>query len=183
MSKIPVVSIKELFNPHTRGELHRACEEWGLFHITDHGVCPSLLDNLRAQSDLFFDLPLAEKKLVQRSALNPWGFYDKELTKNVRDRKEIFDFGPRLDDAATPWPEGMPVFRQTVECYFDLCKSLSLRLLGAIVSNLGMSRNHLESAFQPVHSREPLINYRFLRASGCVGLFGNGGGHCRRSPP
>jgi hypothetical protein len=33
----------------------------------------------------FFALPLAEKRAVERTATNAWGFYDRELTKNVRD--------------------------------------------------------------------------------------------------
>ena len=42
----------------------------------------------------FFSLPSAEKRSIIRTADNAWGFFDQELTKNVRDWKELFDVGP-----------------------------------------------------------------------------------------
>jgi hypothetical protein len=42
----------------------------------------------------FFALPLAARRAIERTAANSWGFYDRELTKNTRDWKQIFDVGP-----------------------------------------------------------------------------------------
>ena len=44
------------------------------------------------QMQEFFSLPRNEKLAIERTADNAWGFFDRELTKNVRDWKEIFDF-------------------------------------------------------------------------------------------
>ena len=38
-------------------------------------------------SKLLFSLPTHVKEEVLRSDVNPWGFYNKELTKNVKDWK------------------------------------------------------------------------------------------------
>ena len=57
-------------------------------------------DALRASAD-FFSQSLQSKQKLSRSLDMPWGYYDRELTKNLRDRKEIFDFSP-VEPA--PWP-------------------------------------------------------------------------------
>ena len=35
-------------------------------------------------------------------ACRDWGFFDHELTKNVRDWKEVYDFGPGEGDIIQP---------------------------------------------------------------------------------
>ena len=50
-------------------------------------------------SKLLFSLPTDVKEEVLRSDVNPWGFYNKELTKNVKDWKEVFDVGPAEEGA------------------------------------------------------------------------------------
>jgi hypothetical protein len=52
----------------------------------------------------------------------PTGYFDRELTKRLRDRKEVFDLlSPDLPDEFNPnvWPEWLPGFRETVTEYFD----------------------------------------------------------------
>ena len=55
----------------------------------------------------FFAQPAADKRRLLRDADNPWGFFDKELTKNRQDWKEIYDYGPDVGDGRAPrWPHG-----------------------------------------------------------------------------
>ena len=90
----------------------------------------------------FFALPLADKLAIERTGDNPWGFYDRELTKNVRDWKEIFDVGPDIptdgmNDAQAQWPDEEKLqqlrgFRCTVLEFSVACGKLGIRLLEAI---------------------------------------------------
>lgn len=74
-------------------EVGRARREWGFFQVINHGVESQLLNNLEAEIKEFFALSLEENKRVARSVENPTvGYFDSELTKNVRDWKEVFDF-------------------------------------------------------------------------------------------
>ena len=50
----------------------------------------------------FFSLPGEAKKRIERSAENAWGYFDRELTKNRQDWKQIFDFGPAEGPAEAP---------------------------------------------------------------------------------
>jgi isopenicillin N synthase-like dioxygenase len=91
----------------------------------------------------FFAQPQAAKLAIERTRENAWGFFDQELTKNVRDWKEIFDYGPAADSgpmagSVPQWPEALPSFRVAVEAFYDAAESVAAALLAGISSNLGI---------------------------------------------
>lgn len=69
-----------------------ACKNWGFFQVINHGVPLKLREKLEHASTSFFAQPKEEKLKVRRDEANPFGYYDIEHTKNVRDWKEVFDF-------------------------------------------------------------------------------------------
>ncbi|MCO5572631.1 hypothetical protein L7F22_026389 [Adiantum nelumboides] len=71
-----------------------ACQEWGFFQVMNHGVPQTLIQKLRDEARTFFELPLQKKLEVKRSSNNFLGYNDGELTKNVRDWKEVYDMAP-----------------------------------------------------------------------------------------
>jgi len=148
---IPVIDIRELDGAPARAEIHRACTDWGFFQITGHGIDPSVIDEVFAVSRAFFAQPAADKRRILRDADNPWGFFDKELTKNRQDNKEIYDFGPDTGDGRAPrWPHG-PLrrrFEPAVRACHDSCTALALRLLSVIATNLGVSPQVLARGFE-----------------------------------
>lgn len=76
-------------------QIHAACRDWGFFQVINHGVSPHLIHTLRSETARFFSLPMQEKAKVRRDFDHPLGYYDTELTKNIRDWKEVFDFACR----------------------------------------------------------------------------------------
>ncbi len=49
--------------------------------------------------------PAEEKRKILRTADNPWGFYDQELTRHTPDWKQIYDVGPPEGGVIVPqWP-------------------------------------------------------------------------------
>jgi isopenicillin N synthase-like dioxygenase len=76
-------------------QIHAACRDWGFFQVINHGISPHLLHTIQSEAANFFSLPMQEKTKVRRDFDNPLGYYDTELTKNVRDWKEVFDFACR----------------------------------------------------------------------------------------
>ena len=66
----------------------------------------------------FFAQPREVKRQILRTAENPWGYFDEELTKNTRDWKEVFDYGPTDGDLLVPqWPDRPQRFEQVIrEC-------------------------------------------------------------------
>ena len=95
----------------------------------------------------FFALPVEEKRKVSRDEVNPFGYFDTEHTKNVRDWKEVFDFvvrtpafGSASDDPddkelielTNRWPQYPPELRYK---FHQLRHSHYSKLLSLFCSN------------------------------------------------
>jgi isopenicillin N synthase-like dioxygenase len=162
---VPVIRISDLEkDSQALAELDGACREWGFFQVTDHGISEPLLVRVHQQMRVFFALPQAEKSRILRTESNIWGYYDKELTKNTRDWKEIFDVGPKETEgpvagAVPQWPAALPDFEATMTDYIDGCRRVSNRLLAAIAANLGADASNLLAAFGSDDSSFLRLNY------------------------
>ena len=157
---IPVIDIGRLRDRPTLEALDRACREWGFFQIVNHGIEQSSIDRVMAEARAFFSQPIERKRAISRSAENPWGFYDRELTKNTRDWKEIFDYGPAESQVMhAQWPDTIPGFRSSVLEYYAACEALAFRLLIALAVNLKVPSNCLLNGFVPEHTSFLRLNY------------------------
>src|SRR5262245_7697461 len=157
---VPVIDLGSGDASRTLRAVDAACREWGFFQIVGHGIPPALFDALRQQAHAFFAMPSAAKHAVARTELNPWGYYDRELTKNTRDWKQLFDYGERRCGASEPrWPAGRPEFKATLIDYFRACETVGRRLVAMIATNLGMAPDALDRQFAPGHSSWARLNY------------------------
>ena len=150
-----------------------AVHDCGFFQVTDHGLSDDLIDRVWAQTRTFFGLPMDVKRTLARTRENPRGYYDRELTKNRRDLKEVSDFAapryPELEEAhpdnraavdgTNRWPGTLPHFRATMFEYLAACERLGLRLLGALCIGLGVDEDTLTPYFSPVHTGFARLNY------------------------
>ncbi|KAL0422677.1 UNVERIFIED_CONTAM: putative 2-oxoglutarate-dependent dioxygenase [Sesamum latifolium] len=111
----------------------------------------------------FFALPKDEKKKVSRDEVNPYGYYDTEHTKNVRDWKEVFDFtvgepmvmpashepdDRELKEMFNQWPENPSEMREVCEEYSVEMQKLGHKLLELIALSLGLERDRFNGFFK-----------------------------------
>jgi isopenicillin N synthase-like dioxygenase len=170
---VPVIDVGELIAGRREPSLDavqgiaRAAADWGFFQVVNHGIDPSLADRVRAETAAFFALPLPDKEALLRTRENPWGYYNNELTKNQRDRKEVFDFtGDGTDPvygAANRWPPERDRFRAVLSAWRDACTALSLTLLEAMCAGLGLDPCFLNPHFAPRHTGFTRLNYYPVR--------------------
>jgi len=152
IADLPIVDVSRLpDDPHALATIDAACRTWGCFvirgfeHVSD--LTPGSIEALMTAMQSFFALDQASKRALERTAENPWGYYDRELTKNTRDWKEIYDVGP-ADGARQPqWPVAPAGFRSAIERYYAACESLAFPLLRAISVCLGMPARFLDATF------------------------------------
>ena len=156
---VPVIDIAELEKPASLQAIDAACRDWGFFQVTNHGIPPAVLEVLRAAMRAFFAQQADEKRTILRSAENPWGFFDHELTKNTRDWKEVYDYGPADGPMQPQWPRALPQFEPAVRTYYAHCERLAFRLLAALSLNLGMPAGALETYFGERHTSFLRLNY------------------------
>ena len=162
--QVPVIDIDRLQDRGTLARLDEACRSWGFLQVSGHGIPQELLDATHAQMRELFALPAGEKRAIERTAANAWGYYDQELTKNVRDWKEIYDVGPAVSagplvGTIPQWPASLPRFQPSIRAYYAACEQLAYRLLGAIAMNLGVPAERLFQAFGPRHTSFLRLNH------------------------
>ncbi|CAN6818540.1 unnamed protein product [Brassica oleracea] len=136
---IPVISIS---SPE-KVLLRHACEEWGVFHITDHGVPLSLLHNVECQMKRLFSLPMHRKILAVRSPDESTGygvvrismFYDKLMWS---EGFSVMDSSLRRH-ATLLWPDDHAEFCNVIEEYQKEMANLSHRLVSMVMGSLGLT--------------------------------------------
>lgn len=155
ITTVPVIDIAALDDPESLYRIDRACRDWGFFQVVGHGIDEPLMRSILEVSHEFFAQSADAKRRILRDAENPWGYFDRELTKNRQDRKEIYDFGRADGDKLKPrWPSGLfrIRFEPVVRAYYANCKSVALRLLSSIATNLGVAPDCLARDFDHSHT-------------------------------
>lgn len=157
---IPIINFKTLYSSKTLRTLDHACRTWGAFYLVEHNLTRSPSNTLFNEMASFFSLSNEEKKLSNRTKINPWGFYNKELTKNIVDLKEIYDLGNLPEDELNiPWPSNLGMFKKVTTEHYQKCHSLSMLILSAMASNLGVSEKTLQSPFMEKSTSFLRLNY------------------------
>jgi len=167
---VPVIDIGQLTQESTASsagtaieEIATACREWGFFQVVNHGVPQKLIEKEWQQTRKFFAQPMAAKKAIMRTRENPWGYYNNELTKNQRDKKEVFDFTTDGTDpiyaAENRWPDGQDEFRTVMREYLLACTKLALQLLQAFCVGLKLPADFMHDDFATNHTGFIRLNY------------------------
>ncbi|MDH3607598.1 MAG: hypothetical protein OER12_11450, partial [Acidimicrobiia bacterium] len=147
------------------GQVARAATDLGFFQVVNHDLPEELVARVWECTEAFFALPMDSKRAIARSKTNSRGYYDRELTKNRRDLKEVLDLAhvPYPDaadddprnfhsvDGVNQWPP-LEGFRSTMIEYLAASEALALRLLSAFSQALGEAPDHLHRHFGPDHT-------------------------------
>ena len=158
VQNLPKISLRQLDAGVGHDRLTDACATWGFFELIDHGVSSQVLNTTLDTMARFFALPVATKRAIERTKDNPWGFYDRELTKNVKDHKEIFDIGPAVGLYAPQWPNHEPQFKADIQRFYNGAESIALRLIAHIATTLDTPPEVLLSGFER-HTSFLRLNY------------------------
>lgn len=164
---IPTLDVSNGFDDEVFIEsLAIACQQWGFFQLIGHGIDAKLRDEFLSAQQAFFALSKEHKQSLSRSQDNFWGYYDKELTKNKVDAKEIYDIDANLENLhlenleyPVPWPNHLPQLKPLVLEWLEQVEQLSLNLLGSICMALGESSATLNPFFLKNHTSFLRFNY------------------------
>ncbi len=170
LEQVPIVDIGELRADSATAsarpavdQIAEACSSWGFFQVTNHGIDQGLIAGVWQQTREFFALPIETKLSVLRTRDNPWGFFHNELTKNQRDKKQVFDFTRSGRDpiygGSNRWPTQPQDFKSTLQQYFEACEQLSLQLLEAFCIGLDLPAKFMHPDFAGNHTGFLRLNY------------------------
>ena len=171
MQNIPVIDLQAFreggLPAIDQDALVEACEDHGFFLLINHGRDAQISRVFEAAAE-FFAMPREQKTAVYRDAENPLGYYDRELTKQRRDQKEVFDFkaGGHISknpDRHTRWPNHPKAFRRALTEFFEAFTELSEQTMNMVLAALGMSEAEvmltMEKGFGALHTSAARLNY------------------------
>lgn len=109
-ASLPVI---DLGDPSAVNLLGQACEEWGMFQVTNHGIPSSLLWDVESETRRFFSLPAKEKMKALRSPGGAAGygvaritpFFDKFMW-----HEGFTILGSPVEHTREVWPHGSQRF-------------------------------------------------------------------------
>lgn len=155
-------------------ELRHICATVGFFYVKNHGVSQSLIDQMFAQSQQFFALPLDQKMQIHISKSAHHRGYVPLLEETVDptakpDLHEALDFSLELplDDPDVQagkllygpnlYPQELPEFRAIFDCYYNALYQLGQRIFRALALALDLPEQFFDSKIT-----KPLAQLRLL---------------------
>lgn len=171
MQNIPVIDyqafLSEGLGAIDQEALVEACEDHGFFLLSNHG-CEAQVADVFAAAQRFFGLTREHKAAVYRDAQNPLGYYDRELTKQRRDQKEVFDFKAGGHISRNPlrhtrWPDQPAGFRPALTDFFTSFTELSEGTMRMVLLALGLPDKAVDQTmmqgFGPAHTSAARLNH------------------------
>ncbi len=187
VSAIPVIDIAPFTQGGAAGHqavaqaVDRACTDLGFLIISGHGVAETLVDDMRAVSRQFFDLPVDEKMRLRMPPDRYRGYiaFGHEALANSLDQasppdlKESFSIGPSdfPDDAyhraAKPgnffatnlWPNSPANMRAIWEKYFREMERVSTLLMRIFAVGLGIDEHFFDDKIDRHITNFSVIHY------------------------
>ncbi len=145
----------------TAAELRSALEQIGFFYIINHGVPKNLRDRLVEQTAAFYHLPLEQKMPLK---INEHGigyvpnrgqfpktspYYTGTKKPDVCEAMILNrDWGLGSETRQNPWPDNMPIFRQTVQDFFEATEDLAIRMMPLYALALGLEPDFFAYKFR-----------------------------------
>ncbi|XP_062217214.1 leucoanthocyanidin dioxygenase-like [Phragmites australis] len=147
--RIPVVDISPFItNKQQQQEcveaVRAAAAEWGVMHITGHGIPAELIDGLRAAGTAFFALPIQAKEAYANDpAAGRLQGYGSRLATNASGQREWEDYLFHLlhpDSLANHalWPAHPPEYVAATREFGHRVREVASRLLAILSLGLGL---------------------------------------------
>ncbi|KAF3796387.1 Naringenin-2-oxoglutarate 3-dioxygenase [Nymphaea thermarum] len=146
---VPVISLAGLeSDPASRSAIRdvivKACEEWGVFQVVDHGVDAVIVSAMTDMANRFFRLPQEEKLRFDMSGGKRGGFIVSSHLQgeSVQDWREIATF-------FTYPVKGRDYSRRpdVTKRYSEQPMRLACKLLAILSEGLGLTREALKEAY------------------------------------
>jgi isopenicillin N synthase-like dioxygenase len=146
--QVPVIDLSDpavrRAEPNALAALDAACRDHGFFLIINHSH-EAVVDKMWQAAQAFFNLDRDRLLEIIRTEDRPLGYYDRELTKQKRDLKQVFDFTRPLTDKKqrNQWPRDNEEFRQVMSDFYEAMSELSDQVLDMVVRALGVDQSRL----------------------------------------
>ncbi|XP_021903149.1 gibberellin 3-beta-dioxygenase 3-like [Carica papaya] len=141
---VPVINLE---HPQAPELIRRACEEWGVFHLINHGIPITLLNEMEKQTRRLFALPTKHKLLAVRSPDGLTGYGLARISaffQKLMWSEGFTIIGSPEQHASKLWPHDHTHFCSIMEEYQKLMKGLSQKIIRLMLMSLGLTNRDLK---------------------------------------
>nr|BAJ17667.1 flavanone 3-hydroxylase [Gynura bicolor] len=167
-NEIPVISLQGIDDEESgrRAEICdkivKACEDWGIFQVVDHGVDMKLLSEMTKLARDFFHLPTDEKLRFDMTGGKKGGFIVSSHLQGeaVQDWREIVTYFsyPIKERDYSRWPDTPKEWRLITEEYSKVLMELACKLLEVLSEAMGLEKEALTKACVDM-DQKVVVNY------------------------
>ncbi|XP_050230821.1 gibberellin 3-beta-dioxygenase 1-like [Mercurialis annua] len=141
---VPVI---DLLDHNALKNIGHACKTWGVFHVTNHGIPASLLENIEKASRNLFSLPVHQKVKAARSADGISGYGIARISSFFSKLMWSEGFtivGSPKDNFQKLWPQDYTKFCDIVEEYQLEMQKLAAKLMWLMLGSLGIAKEDVK---------------------------------------
>ncbi|KAM3713980.1 hypothetical protein ACJW30_01G299300 [Castanea mollissima] len=147
MDPFESVPIIDLTDPNAVLLIRHACEQWGVFQVTNHGIPIDHLKQLELQTKRLFSLPLDQKLRAVRSPEGITGYGLARISTffpKLMWSEGFSIMGSPLEHACQLWPHHHKKFCNAMEVCQKEMKDLTERILGLMLVSLSLTREDVK---------------------------------------
>ncbi|XXG48885.1 hypothetical protein AAC387_Pa02g3210 [Persea americana] len=146
-SSVETIPVIDLTDPDIVNRIGHACQTWGVFQITGHGVPVGLIDRLELQGRRFFSLPIDQKLKAARRPGDLSGYGQAPILSYFE--KVMWSEGFTMAEspanlACQVWPDDYTEFCDVMEEYKKEMKALASKIMWLMLSSLVICKEDLE---------------------------------------
>eukprot|EP00249_Psilotum_nudum_P034504 c53629_g1_i1 orf=217-1371(-) len=148
-------------------KMSKACKEWGVFQVINHGIPCDLIQKMETQARRFFKLGLNEKRRVLRgTAVKPLGYTYADVGTTVKndlpwmEALQLPSHPNELEEVICKiWLDGNENFSAVAHEYNKTMKTFALQLLELLTSKLGLESNYISQHLEEGNNSVFRFNY------------------------
>ncbi|XP_022131978.1 gibberellin 3-beta-dioxygenase 1-like isoform X2 [Momordica charantia] len=141
---IPLI---DLVDDNASELIGRACEQWGMFQLTNHGVPETLIAEAEKEARRLFDLPTRQKMMALYSSDSVTGYGMAVISKYYQKymwHEGFTILGSPVDDAKKLWPSEYKHFCDVMEEYQIQMRALADKIIRLVFKFLDISEQVIE---------------------------------------
>ncbi|KAF3789222.1 DOWNY MILDEW RESISTANCE 6 protein [Nymphaea thermarum] len=160
--ELPVIDLSTPDMTELARQVRDACESYGFFQITNHGVPQQVVEEMLLVARQFFSLPIEEKMKLysndpsKKLRLSTSFNVNRETVHNWRDYLRLHCHP--LENFIHEWPTNPPNFKAVVGEYSKQTRELAQRVMKIISLSLGVE-DYLEKVLVASQEQHMAINY------------------------
>lgn len=161
--ELPVLDLSQPVNLSFLSSLSQACQEWGFFYVTNHGISRNLFSKVCTLSKHIFSLPTDSKLKVGPSSClktyTPHFIASPYFESLIVSGPDFFASAKRSADEL--FSQQNSEFSEILQEYGNKMIDLSKRIIEVLVMTLGdgCDRKFCESEFSNCHGYFRVVNY------------------------